>query len=232
MHDQMMVTFQEQHNRIVSLQKFEALLHEEEEVKHSMVMALRKAESLEIEAQNLITSAEAESLQIRSQADYTKNQAAEAARLHLEEAHEQARQIAGEAYDALENRKHLEKTVRSIENIIKGYGDRYIIPAHSLLDELAEDFGHHEAGQNLAAARKYTRYLIEQGQAGSCQYAESNRRDTAIRFVVDAFNGRVDAVLSRVKHDNHGQLEQEIRDAFNLVNQMGALEMQELSRLT
>ena len=79
MHDQMMVTFQEQHNRIVSLQKFEALLHEEEEVKHSMVMALRKAESLEIEAQNLITSAEAESLQIRSQADYTKNQAAEAA---------------------------------------------------------------------------------------------------------------------------------------------------------
>ena len=222
MHDQMMVTFQEQQNRIVSLQKFEALLHEEEEVKHSMVMALRKAESLEIEAQNLITAAEAESLQIKSQADYTRNQAVEQARRHIEDAHAQARQIAGEAYDALENKDQLEKTVRSIENIINGYGDRYIIPAHSLLDELAEDFGHHEAGQNLAAARKYTRYLIEQGQAGSCQYAESNRRDTAIRFVVDAFNGRVDAVLSRVKHDNHGQLEQEIRDAFNLVNQNGS----------
>ena len=36
----------------------------------------------------------------------------------------------------------------------------------------------------------------------------------------------------RVKHDNHGKLEQEIRDAFNLVNQNGALsEMQELAGL-
>jgi chromosome segregation ATPase len=39
--------------------------------------------------------------------------------------------------------------------------------------------------------------------------------------VVDAFNGRVDAILTRTKHDNYGTLEQEIRDAFSLVNQNG-----------
>lgn len=232
MHDQMMVAFQEQHNRIVSLQKFETLVHEEEEVKHKMVMALRRAEALEIEAQSLISSAGTHSSQIRSeaedkvrtiyeQAESTRNQAIEEAKRKIEQAHEQGKQIAGDAYAALQNRDQLEKAVRSIENIIKGYGDRYIIPAHSLLDDLAENFGHHEAGQNLAAARKYTRYLIEQNQAGNCDYVESNRRDTAIRFVVDAFNGRVDAVLSRAKHDNHGQLDQEIRDSFNIVNQNG-----------
>lgn len=39
--------------------------------------------------------------------------------------------------------------------------------------------------------------------------------------MLDAFNGKVDSILSRVKHDNHGQLEQEIRDAFTLVNYNG-----------
>jgi hypothetical protein len=39
--------------------------------------------------------------------------------------------------------------------------------------------------------------------------------------VVDAFNGRVDAILTRTKHDNYGTLEQEIRDAFSLVNLNG-----------
>ena len=54
--------------------------------------------------------------------------------------------------------------------------------------------------------------------AATCEYVEENRRETAINFVADAFNGKVDSVLSRVKHDNVGKLEQEIRDAFTLVN--------------
>ncbi len=37
----------------------------------------------------------------------------------------------------------------------------------------------------------------------------------------DAFNGRVDAILSRTKHDNYGSLAQEIKDAFSLVNLNG-----------
>jgi hypothetical protein len=50
---------------------------------------------------------------------------------------------------------------------------------------------------------------------------EANRRETAIRFVLDAFNGKVDTALSKVKHDNYGKLEQEIKDAFGLVNGHG-----------
>lgn len=59
------------------------------------------------------------------------------------------------------------------------------------------------------------------GNAAGCDYAEQNRRDPAIRFVVDAFNGKVDSILSRVKHDNAGTLQQEIRDAFALANHSG-----------
>jgi hypothetical protein len=49
-------------------------------------------------------------------------------------------------------------------------------------------------------------------------YVESERREKAVRFVIDAFNGKVDSVLSRVRHDNAGKLMQEIKDAYTLVN--------------
>jgi hypothetical protein len=60
--------------------------------------------------------------------------------------------------------------------------------------------------------------MVRNGTAAACEYVEANRHETAIGFVIDAFNGKVDSVLSRVKHDNAGRLEQEVRDAFNLVN--------------
>ena len=55
----------------------------------------------------------------------------------------------------------------------------------------------------------------------TCKYEDPDRRDRANRFVVDAFNGRVDAILSRTKHDNYGTLKQEVRDAFSTVNLNG-----------
>jgi hypothetical protein len=90
-----------------------------------------------------------------------------------------------------------------------------------LLDDLAGDFGHTQAGEALKAAREHTRRMVEQKLAATCNYEEPDRRERANRFVVDAFNGRVDAILTRSKHDNYGTLEQEIRDAFSLVNLNG-----------
>jgi hypothetical protein len=89
------------------------------------------------------------------------------------------------------------------------------------LDELAADFGHLAAGESLRISREQSRRMVQQGQAATCDYVESSRRETAIRFVIDAFNGKVDGILSRVRHDNHGTLEQEIRDAFSIVNLNG-----------
>jgi hypothetical protein len=63
--------------------------------------------------------------------------------------------------------------------------------------------------------------MVEQGLASDCNYVETDRKQRAMRFVVDAFNGRVDAILSRVRNDNYGTLTQEIRDAFALVNLNG-----------
>lgn len=50
---------------------------------------------------------------------------------------------------------------------------------------------------------------------------EEYRRKTAVAFVIDAFNGKTDSTLARVKTDNLGKLQQEIEDAFALVNLNG-----------
>jgi hypothetical protein len=136
----------------------------------------------------------------------------------IDAANKKAEEVAGSAYEALKNASLYERTVKAMKNIIEGYGDQYIIPEQSLLDDLADDFSHTQAGQELKGARERTKVMIRNGTAATCDYVEANRRETAINFVVDAFNGKIDSILSRVKHDNAGKLEQEMRDAFTLVN--------------
>jgi hypothetical protein len=132
-----------------------------------------------------------------------------------------AQEIAGEALEAVRNAAMYERTARAMQHKIEGYGDEYLFPAESLLDELAEDFGHKEAGKELKLARLNTKVIMKERRAGACDYVEAERRKGAEDFVVDAFNGKVDSILSRAKHDNFGKLAEEIRDAFTLVNANG-----------
>lgn len=146
---------------------------------------------------------------------------ADAAKI-VADAQTRAEQVAGDALAAMGKAKHFADAAQAMKNVVEGYGDAYIVPTYNLLDDLAEEFGFTEAGQKLKSARDYTRFMVKAGRAATCDYVEANRRDTAVRFVVDAFNGKVDSILSRSKSDNHGKLEQEIRDAAALVNLNGA----------
>jgi DNA gyrase/topoisomerase IV subunit A len=109
-----------------------------------------------------------------------------------------------------------------MKNTIEGYKDDYIIPNHSVLDDLAEEFSFKDAGEQLKQARKRVKDMVKQGYAGECDYVEIHRKTYAIHFAVDAFNGKVDSALAKVKHDNFGKIKQEIIDAFALVNYNGA----------
>jgi hypothetical protein len=137
-------------------------------------------------------------------------------------ANKKAEEIAGESYRALQEFEHLKKSTSAIKNVIESYGYAYIKPTHSILDELAEKYGFHEIGQQLKQAREYSRLLIDTNQAAICDYVERNRKETAIRFVIDAFNGKVDSILSKIKTTNVGILEQQILDSFSIVNLNGS----------
>lgn len=139
----------------------------------------------------------------------------------IEFANNQAKEIAGDAYEAKQKADSYEKAIKAMRNTIEGYKDDYIIPNHSVLDDLADEYSHKEAGEELKRARKTIREMVKNGHAGACDYAEINRKTYAIHFAVDAFNGKVDSALSKVKHDNYGKVQQEIIDAFALVNHNG-----------
>jgi len=223
----------EARQQIEAFERLQSLAKDEADVRATLVAAIREAEELQAKAAAIFseerakstaerTAAIAKTKLIHAQADALLSRAtAESVRI-VAAAHEKAEQIAGDAYTALRDRNQLDEAVKAIRNVIDGYGDRYIVPSRSLIDDLAADFGHTEAGQALALARDQSRRMVEQGQAAECDYAERNRRDTAIRFSTDAFNGRVDAILTEIEHENHGTLAQQIRDAFSLVNLNGS----------
>jgi DNA repair exonuclease SbcCD ATPase subunit len=219
-------------NELSALRRFAELGAAEAEVSQKLEDAAREAESVRAEAVKLLDDARTwceedrrkaadQAKKLVERAHQTLDEATREAGRLVAEAEKRAEGIAGDAYIALRDKAALESAVAALWNVANGYGDRYVVPTHSILDDLAEDFGHAEAGVALKAARDRTRRMVEQAQASACNYVEQDRRERANRFVVDAFNGRVDAILSRVRHDNYGTLVQEIRDAFSLVNLNG-----------
>lgn len=189
-----------------------------EEARQQAASCLAAAEA---EAKTISSIAKQNAQKLRSEADAQLNSATTRAAQIVETANKRAEEIAGSAFDAMNNAKLYERTLKAMKNAIEGYGDAYLIPSQSLLDDLAEEFGFAEAGQELKRARETTKLMVKNGTAAACQYVEANRRDTAIGFVVDAFNGKVDSILSTVKNNNAGTLAQEIRDAFTMVNYNG-----------
>lgn len=187
----------------------------------SEAVAAELSASARREADRLLAEARTAGAQAQASVQASLAQAAaESARI-VDEAKRHAEEIAGGALTAMRDAKLYEQTAQAMKNVIKGYGDQYVIPTAGLLDELAEEFGFAEAGQRLKAAREKVRSMIKQGTAATCDYVEANRRTTAIEFVLDAFNGKVDTILADVRHDNFGTLQQKIRDAFTLVNHNG-----------
>ena len=179
-------------------------------------------------AEAIVTEAKDEAKKIRTTAQRAEEKASEAARLAQKNAEKiiadaklEAKAIAGDAIEAQGKAKEYEKIAMAMKRMIEGYGDEWLKPAYSLLDELADEFGFTEAGQKLKEARAASARMVKDGMAANCDYVEDYRRTTAIQFVTDAFNGKVDSILSKVKYDNYGILEQKIRDAYQLVNKNG-----------
>lgn len=184
--------------------------------------ALLIRQTAELDAENIRKNANADAKTKRDRVDALLATANQQAEQIVRDANERAEKIAGDAYLALSKANQLEESITAMKNVIEGYGDRYLKPTYSLLDELADAYGFEEAGQQLKQARERSKLMVEHGRAATCDYVERHRKETAIRFVLDAFNGKVDSILSRAKVDNHGTLEQQIRDACALVNNNGS----------
>lgn len=136
---------------------------------------------------------------------------------------ESAEDAAGKAREIQARVKDLERTAEALQNAIEGYGSRYVLPPHSVLDDLAKEAGHKEAGQRLKAARDLSRQMVRKGEAITCDEQDPERRGLIEGFVLDAFNGKIEGIMEGVKSDNIGTLIQEVNDAFLLVNRQSKI---------
>lgn len=168
-----------------------------------------------------IVDVDAEVERRRSEATATLGEAHRQAAGILANAHAHAQMIAGEALDAKRNLEVYRLEEKAIRNRIAGYGDQYMVRGDSVLDGLADGYGHAEAGVQLKAARAETKFLAKSEAAADCDYVDPERRSTAIAFVLDAFDGKVDSLIARAKVDNYGTLRQQIIDEYALVNKHG-----------
>ncbi|MGY8868912.1 MAG: DUF4041 domain-containing protein [Pseudomonadales bacterium] len=204
-----------------------------EQVLNKVAAAKREADKLITDAETIHLSAEIlsketlkeardEASSLRNKADAQLKSAHEQVATIIDRAREEAQQIAGDALEAKEKSDLWQAAATAARNTIKGYGDEYIIPSSSLLDDLAEDFSHKDAGVKLKEARSHTKSIIKQGVAAKCDYVEVHRKETAIRFVLDAYIGKTDSSLGKVKYDNFGKLHQQMEDALNIVNYNGS----------
>src|SRR5205823_187727 len=74
--------------------------------------------------------------EIGEQADALLAQATRDAGRIVAKAEKRAEQIGGDAYTALRDKQLLEQAAAAMRNVIEGYGARYIIQIHRLLDHI------------------------------------------------------------------------------------------------
>ncbi len=183
--------------------------------------AFAELENKRIELGEQIIEARKKSNDITAESNLVLKQARERADKVLADADKQAEQIAGDAWKAKHRSEEFRKTAQAMENIIKGYGDEYLIPNETLIDDLAEEYSFEEAGRQLKMVRSQIKVLIKDGKAADCDYKEAVRRQRSIEFALDAYNGKAETILAKVKTDNFGIMKKRLDDAYRLVNHNG-----------
>ena len=219
-------------DQIEALSKYQDIVDIRAEVERSKREAQSILDDANSQSKEIISAAKQEAKDTRAKAkssleaaektvDLKLDAASDEAKRILRDAEDRAKEMAGEAYEIAGKVQELRKTAAAMKNLVDGYGDQYLKPTYSLIDDLAEEFGFAEAGQKLKQARENSARMVEKRTAAVCDYNDHYRRNIAINFVVDAFNGKVDSILSKTKKDNYGILEQKIKDAYQLVNHNG-----------
>lgn len=234
----------EEHERlkehIKQLEKYSAILDIEQFIKDREVEAqelinsahskanevLSSVTGRQAEAEEIVRSAQSRAEEIvrstQSRADETVRSAQSRADEILLDANQKAMEISNNAAEVAQDAEKYTEIVRAMKSVISGYRNEYVLPAHSALDDLASGFEFADAAKKFTEARQRTWSLAMSGKGGICDYVEEARRSTAVRFVVDAFNGKVDSILSQAKHNNYRTLKSQIKDAFTIVNANGS----------
>lgn len=189
---------------------------------NSLAEHVQKSDELILQKKNAAKQAiKQQVIQAQQQREKIFKASSQEAAQVIARAEQLAQKVAGEALVAAKYETQLATAIKAMENSMLGYGEEYLVPTISALDQLAADYDGNEAGRELKNARERVRRMIRKNEAASCELPDATQRRHAVHFVLDAFNGKVDSLLSTVPYSNYGKLQQQVVDAFALVNYNG-----------
>ena len=202
-------------NKVEKLSQFQHILNIEQYVAERQNQVENFVEATKIEAESLLQGMKAYIEKVRHYLDsYEKNSKQ---KLEIE-----AREQLHGFYNQAMQQQNLTAISRALEHKINGYGSEYLFPAHTLLDELIDGYDHIDSALHLEEVRRKIKNAIDHHSVGDCDYVEEKRRLSAIALVTHVFNSKADLYLSRLQHDNLGELIQSLQDDFILINHYGA----------
>lgn len=114
-----------------------------------------------------------------------------------------------------------EEYALALKRYIEGYSTEFVIPEITVLDELEDDYGYTDAARNLKEVRGDGRKLIRTGGAALAHTPLNEQKEAAQRFILEAFNGKVEEALADIKNENFGILSKQIKDCFRIINEDG-----------
>lgn len=205
--------------------KIEARLIKSENEKISIELNNFKsklADESKSETKKIIEEAKEKAKNIELKANEIHGAASVVAKKLIAVAEEEAEKTKNGALEFQRNFNTLNGVVKSLENHIQGYGDKYYISSNKVIDDLGTTYSHVQAGKDLMVSKSLSEVLIINGLAADCDYVEPERKKTAIEFVLDAFIGKFDSLISNARKSDLGTLGQELTDTFHMINRHGA----------
>ena len=108
--------------------------------------------------------------------------------------------------------------MQALERKINGYQQHYFAPTQHLQKQLIDGYSGSDAAQHLLQLRAQIQEANHAGRVAECHYLDENRCQAAIALVALVFNAKADLYLSLLNGENVGQLLQELRDDYQLIN--------------
>lgn len=180
-----------------------------------------RLEKCEAYKQEIIQNANILLAQIQSRIKETQEFLEQHKIITLKKINSEANDLLQEYYSIANEKLELKKIVKALENKIKGYSDEYLIPNQTILNDLIDGYDHVDAVQHLKSIREKVKSATKENRVAECDYVEDNRKNTAIAFITNAFNGKADAHLARIKHDNVGKIVEAVKEDYLLLNNYG-----------
>lgn len=203
------------------LEKYKSIKSLEEEFDRIARKMKTSIETASLEAEVIYIRADEEQITIQNKSEHILKQAYKSAIKIEKQANIRAVEITREAWELKIKIEEYEKVLKKLKSSIVPKEGNMLMSEKLDLDCLAKTYGYTKEGKELMEVRSLLHFMIKNKEVATCETTDKDERKKAIKFVLETFNKKVDAIMVKATHNNYEKADQGLNDAFYLVNYNG-----------